>query len=372
MTVLQRSKPAVPAAFQWGLIPQGPVTISVGGVYSGYWISTDATPAVTVTTTDPVTIRYSVIESLSGATLIHEGIYGCQVTVEHTYFVGGLDENTAGRTMQFTNFQSITVRWCHMQNVRGIELEEYSTTYFDGSTVIIQYNRVDNIKGFESEDQQTFVVGNFIQFRGCQHMAVCELGWNEIVQEQEQSMATDIFSIYNTHDAHIYDNMMWHWSKPGNSFDTSSSGGITIDASQPGLTCDDNVAERNQVVDGLGIITYVNFGGDRNDLLDNRIVADGYLPNGVKTGNGYDFPLVIIAGGSDNHAHSNYVDYVDRSGSRGDPETALAGAQEGGAAEAANNTIIGGPASDTNHQTEIAEWALWESKKTANSIKVGV
>src|SRR5262245_35650722 len=39
----------------------GPITITAGGTYSGNWLSTTATPAVTIATNEPVTIRSSTI-----------------------------------------------------------------------------------------------------------------------------------------------------------------------------------------------------------------------------------------------------------------------------------------------------------------------
>ena len=131
-------------------------------------------------------------------------------------------------------------------------------------------------------------------------------------------------------------------------------------------------------MDAYGIVNYAYGGASDNLLKDNRIVADRLLPNGQVKGNGWGSPLVITEGGTNCHAHGNYVAYIDRDGNQPPspfdatyPTFAaqgLRGAPEGGVAEAAANTFSLNPTA----ASEAAEWDIWQAKLAANGVVVGV
>jgi len=160
--------------------------------------------------------------------------------------------------------------------------------------------------------------------------------------------------------------MLWHQSVPGNPRDRSSQGGITIDCSDvPGPPCNANEVARNQLVDGMGIVTAVGMGGDDNLLIGNRVVGDGKLPNGERIANGW-LACRVLPGGSNNHAHGNLIGYVNKYGKRSDAW--WDGAPEGHAAEWLRNRRMPGRVTQA---TERHEWARWRKKVAANGIRIG-
>lgn len=340
--------------------------ITAGGTYSGTSAS-----RIDVQTTQPVTLSGVVITMTSGnEPLVKAEGEGKQLVLDRCRLTGP-DAWDSGRAVSMWKQKALVVKNCDIVNTTGIEL-----SYGDpAGHAIITKNRHRNIKGQESP----FIVGNFVQFRVCTHGTI-EVSWNEILNEYNKSYASDVISIYHTANTRVFDNYIQHQSLPGNAFNSSSQGTITIDGSdRAGDPCNDNIVERNQSVDAGAIITYVNAdGGSNNVLRDNRIVGDIALPNGQQKGNFWGTPLVIIPGGQNNHAHGNYVAYVDRTGvSPLDPFDAtypthaahgLRGAAEGWAAEVPKNTWKPKPITKAD---EDAEWTFWQQKVAAAGVKIG-
>jgi chitodextrinase len=332
----------------------GPITITQGGTYSGSWESTSSsTGAVRIATTEPVTITGRV-RNLAGGPLIDAvGAGAVQVTVDRVFGYGGDTYQTSGRFFQAYDFKSVTIRNSTIENTRGIEL----TYGVAGSSVVITRNRQRNIQGHDDTTGGGDIAGNFVQFRVVVNSTI-DVSWNEVVNEYNKSEPTDIISLYHTSNAKVHDNMLWHESKPGNAYNTSSQGGITIDCSDPGPGCDNNDIASNQLVDGLGTSIW---GGSNNLTHDNRVVQDGYLPDGVtRIGNGAGGALYISPSGTNNHMQGNIVGYVNRDGVRDDFNLSPS--------EAANNTSL--PGSITG-ATEQSEWSLWQQKVSANGISLG-
>ena len=82
----------------------GPIVITAGGTYTGNWQSTDSkTPAVTVATTDPVTIENSHIQS--AGSLIKTSVAGSNLTVRNSL---GMALNAAVKGQPNGNFLEVT------------------------------------------------------------------------------------------------------------------------------------------------------------------------------------------------------------------------------------------------------------------------
>lgn len=347
----------------------GQVVISSGGDYEVAALTTGSTPAVIISTSQPVTLTGWVKNLSSGGTLI-DAIPGGAVnlTVEGLWAYGAqtVPNNIATKRFLWTeNHQSLVVRNCSIVNTGGIEISEVAS----GGTVLITKNRHTNVQGYVDNAAGVLHVGNFVQFRTVQNMASCEISWNEILNEYNKSWPEDVISIYHTDNVQVIDNFIRHQSTPGNAFNVSSQNTITIDASTSGPGASSNYVARNQLVDAMGIGTHVGFGGNNNLIEDNRIVQDGFLPGtSTKIGNGHT-GLFLVGGGTNNHAHGNEVIYWGRPDSPGGAlvrrDFLLTGAPEGAAAEEANNTSLSNPAD------EAAEWTSWQAKLTANGITVG-
>ena len=108
------------------------------------------------------------------------------------------------------------------------------------------------------------------------------------------------------------------------------------------------------------------FSGNNNLFQGNRVVRSGFLTDGVTLNrNGYE-GIWISTNGSNNHAHGNYVGFVNRDGARVDGR--FLGAPEGDAGEWTNNTHMPGAISLAVEQNE---WAIWQQKLAANGVTVG-
>jgi hypothetical protein len=327
---------------------------------------------VSILTSQPVTL-HGCARNLSNAQsyiidAYHGTPNGADITVEGMRIFGGTTWDTSPRWFVAQNWKRIVIRNNTIESTRGMEFWPNNQA---GSTLQITKNRHHNILGGATLHSLAYV-GNFVQFREVLNTAI-EVSWNEIENEYNQSEPEDVISIYHTNNVHMFDNMLWHHSMPGNAV-PGSFGGITIDCSDTAATgCQNNLIERNQLADGMGIVASVQHGGSGNLILSNRIIADQFIPTGALKRAGYS-GLAITPGGTNNHAHGNVVGYIGvdpnnwpgSGGFRSDGN--LSGAPEGDAGEWANNTHFSGT---INSATEQAEWTSWKAKLVANGITVG-
>jgi hypothetical protein len=326
----------------------GPIVITKGGVYTGNWVSTSpSTPAVLIATSETVSIVGSVVVNVAGGTLI-ESPYDvpADLTITRSTAMGG-----NGRFVNAENFKSIAIRNCTIINTGGIKL----VGGVEGSSVVVTRNRQRNVqRGPGGGDRQ------FIQFAKVT-TATIDVSWNEVVNTYGNSDPEDLVSVYHSAHARVHDNYFQHQSKPGNAYNTSSQNGITIEGDSF-----DNEVWNNQVVDGLGIGVFAADGAHDNYIHDNRIVQDGFLPDGkTRIGNGYR-ALRIRPGGANNHAHGNVVGYMNRDGDRRDG--LLDGAPEGNEREWSNNRHLRRPITS---KTELNESRIWRTRLAAHGIRVG-
>ena len=205
-------------------------------------------------------------------------------------------------------------------------------------------------------------VGNFVQFRSVQNSTV-EVSWNQVINEYNKSNPEDLISLYQSANANVHDNYFFGQSTPGNAYANSSQNGITIESGSQAGSASNNRITNNQVIAGESIGM---FSGNNNLFQGNRIVRSGVLTDGVTLNrNGYE-GIWISTNGSNNHAHGNYVGFVNRDGARVDGR--FLGAPEGDPGEWSNNTHMPGTISLAVEQNE---WTLWQQKLSANGITVG-
>lgn len=345
------------------------MTISAGGTYTGLSPSSSgSTPALTIATDQPVVITDSWFRNLTGGPII-QGSVNFQLrhfTIKRSRIYGG---TSWWLDVEGTDY--LEVSNCSIDKTAGINVYPQRV----GATILITRNQQRNVQG-------PLTGANYLSAFFKARIATggpVTISWNEIINEYNVSQPEDVISIYHSSDCLVENNYIQHQSMPGNAYNTSSQGSITLDTYGAPNGCHRNIIRNNQVVDAYGIVCIVYAGSSASGNLfeNNRIVADRLLPNGQNKGNGWGSPLVITEGSVDCHAHGNYVSYIDRDGNQ--PTTpyggsfptfahqALRGAAEGPAAEAANNTFVPDPdASD-----ETAEWNLWQQKLTTASVKVG-
>jgi hypothetical protein len=292
-----------------------------------------------------VRIVDSAVTNQAGGTLIDASYPAADVTLDDVAAIGG-----NGRFLTAAGFRSVDVRNCSIERTRGIELE----APLRGASVVITRNRHHNVQGGDSDP-----VGNFVQFRVVRNARV-DVSWNEVLNEYDASEAGDLVSIYYSSYTRVHDNYFQHQSKRGNAYDTSSQNGITIEGDS---RASHNEIWNNQVVDGMGIGI---FGGNDNFVHDNRVVQDGFLPDGrTRIGNGYE-AMWIAPGGRNNRMRRNVVGFVNRNGKRMDGR--LQGAPQGSTAEWRRNRHLPGPVTESS---ERREWSIWRTKLAIGHIRIG-
>lgn len=329
-----------------------PLTINSAGTYGGFnYTSTSAgTPAITVNTPQPVTISNCAVTNLAGGYLINNPGWQVQLTISHVFAYGGMGYLNSGRFVNMENLLSLSVTNCTLENTRGI----FCASSPIGASITIQRNKHHNIQGDAFHEPQTHV-GNFVQFLTVVNATV-DVSWNEIINEYNLSDPEDLVSIYQTSHVHLHDNYFQHQSQLNNS-PQSSQGGLTVEPGATGI-CDDNWLENNTLVDCSGGI-YIA-GGNANHVTGNRVVQDGFLPDGVTLiGHGYEG---VYIGGTNTICSGNVIGYVNSSGVRND------GRFPGVVNAPPYYTPLADPIDAAKEANELT---LWQAKLASNNITLG-
>jgi len=334
-----------------------------GGTYEVAAEATGSTPAVNILTSAPVTIKGWVrnLSATSGQPLIDADFSGARVTVEDLYAYGGYPWQNSGRFLWTGNHHTLIVRQCRVQHTTGIEV---GTGLAGQGQVLIARNYFDRIQG-SAPAGVIQRVGNMVQFRTCITPDI-EVSWNEVWNVYGESFQEDIVSVYHTSNVRVLNNFFFHQSEQNNTLN-SSFGGITLDASDSGAPVNGCYVAGNHLIDGGSITLWPNAGGGSNNLIEgNRVIADRFLPSGVQKNNGF-VGILIQAGGTNNHAHTNEVGYWTKDGGRDD--YIFNGSGHSAAVEESMNTSLPEPIDSALEQAEIP---IWGAKKTANGVTVGV
>ena len=331
----------------------GTLTITQGGNYSGEWLSNSSAPAVRISTSEPVVIENSKVTNLAGGALIEADFpLAVNITIRNVQAFGG-----AGRFFEAEGFKTVIIENNTIDNTGGVKLASSAS----GSTVKISRNKHRNI-----QDTTGSNFGNFVQLAEVQGGSI-EISWNEIINEYNKSHPEDIVSLYKTANARIHDNYFQHSSTPGNAYNTSSQGTVTVESSDSaGPFSVNNEIWNNQFIDTVNGV-YFGPGTSNNFAHHNRLIQDGFLPGGVtRMGNGWS-GMSIQLGGTNNHMHDNISGYVNRDGQRMD-WIPMEGAPEGAGSEIAKNITLPDPITQL---TEQAEWTLWQQKLSASGVTLG-
>lgn len=325
-----------------------PITISSGGTYDGEalgvgWESTGSQNVIFINTTQPVIIQNSWIRNLTGGARLVQSVWpqAVNVTFRRCRFYGG-----SRRVIELEGHQSFTMQNCTFENTSGIRLNGPLPA---GASTLIEKVRHHNVVD-DSESSGTF--GNFIQWNAL-NQGTHIVRWCEVVNEYNASRPEDVVSMINTTGLTIEDCLFQHQSEIGNASPTSQNT-LTVEQS-----CTNIRLQRNQLLDAMGIAV---FGGSGHNILDNRVVQDGKLPDGVTQNANCDEGIYIDASTSNTHATGNVVGFVNSAGGRADGR--LDGSIEGWG----SNTQLPNPIDATD---EAAELTFWQQKLTANSITIG-
>jgi hypothetical protein len=290
-------QPTAPSTITWS----GPITITKGGTYSGNWQSlSPSTPAVSIQTTQPVTIINSNVQSED--TLIESMTHGANLTVKNTHG-WALNPNVSGQSPgRFINaeyFSNLDFENNTMAGTSGIEMGYWqpSTSLPGGGTVKVLYNNALNIDGRWSDGNGGFLTGanqndyvQFAQFNDDYGMTGAEIAWNQVVNQPGQSRPEDNISVFESSGTSsspilIHDNYIQgaYAADPAN--DSSyTGGGIMLSDGSTGVLATDPgyVSAYNNI-----IISTSNYGiaissGHNDTIYNNTIISSALLPNGQK------------------------------------------------------------------------------------------
>ena len=321
-----------------------PVTITAGGSYSGCWMSRDARPAVRISTTEPVTIANSTVESPGVASLFYADV-GAQVTLSHVTGRGG-----TGTFFTAAGIKSLVIQDSSISKTGGI----YLLGAQPDATVTITRNRLRNLQAPIPDGTRSFV-----QFDKVMTAAI-DVSWNEVVNVFGQSAVDgDMISVYKSSFAKIHDNYI-QGAYPASVASRFSGSGIMIEQ----MGSHDNEIYSNQIVEttnaGIGISA-----GYNNKVYNNRLIFDGRLHSGTRLA-GANVGIYVWNSAADptwaeNQAYGNHVGWVNARGARNDwwlPNCSGA---------CANRPLSGA----LNRTRELAEYRVWLKKLAATGVRIG-
>jgi hypothetical protein len=361
------------------------IVITEGGTYTGNWESQDLTvPVVDIQTSEPVLIQNAVLRGKG--TLINIRYAQADVTIKHCSGYG-INPNIRGRVMgkfidsEWTN--NLVVENNFIEGTSGIYVQDF---YGDGSTnqtIKIQYNQFRNIDGRHSDGVGGYLSspegGSAVQFNQVRHVANIEIAWNEIINQPWKSRTEDVMNFFLSSGTAssrllVHDNFI-DGSYPADPVtDDFTGGGIITDG--PAQVADNATAYlyvyNNQVIRttnyGIGISA-----GHHNEFANNRVIASGHLSDGRWVNaqnigayiyNIYNAPAAAF---TYNSMHDNEIGWQARNsfGKIARNDLWLPGCETG---ECENNTPLPAP---ITHDTEAAEYTLWQNKLKANGIRIG-
>jgi PA14 domain len=350
-----------------------PITITSGGTYSGCWQSTSFnTPAVTVSTTQPVVIQNSGIKATGYK--VRSSIQNADVTIRRTRFTG-MNPNVSGQSTEYAVWllspQNVVVENNHFERTPGVKIHDMFAPRSGG--VKVRYNTASNIDARRSNGVGGYSGGHQLrQFFQSDHVqgVPVEVAWNQIINEPGQSAVEDIINLYlsrgtsanpiNVHDNYI-DGAFPSVSGPNTTWLSYSGGGILC-ADGPATTDVGAGAyahcHHNQVIDSL------NYGmaiahGHHIEVDNNRMVGD--------TDN------IALQSWDGVGAHCQNMDSTPTFHDNSLHDNAVAWMANGHRNDYWLSGICAGEATNTSLPSvgEAAEWSLWQSKLASANVTLG-
>ncbi len=343
---------------------RAPITITKGGRFTGNWESTTAdTPAVVIDTAERVELIDS---SLRGSGDLIRVRAGGDVTVRNTSGQGfnpNVDGKQKGRFLKARRALNIVVENCHIEDTAGIYiLEGKHVAVIRNSFVNIDGRRSNGAHGYQAAD----VKSDFVQAVQLDKVkgGKVEIAWNQIINEPGKSRVEDNISIYDSlgtpdEPIRIHNNYVQGAYPVSPAADTYSGGGIMLSDHHSAYVR----AHDNHVV-GTGNYGIAIYSGHHNEIVANRVISSGRLPNGARIfsqnvgvyiWNGKDDPLW-----GNNSGRDNFIGWA-KGASRNDwwtPDDA----------GWTNNTRFSGP---IPLAAEQAEFKIWQKKLAAKRVTVG-
>jgi hypothetical protein len=185
----------------------GPITITVGGTYTGNWRSQNpSTPAVNVATTQPVTIVNSRV--MGPGDLVFAGTR-INLTIRESCFVG-TNPNVAGQAkghaVHTHQAARVVIEHCDFDGVGGygIWIQQYLGDFSPDNPIGLRYNRFHNVDGRASDGRGGYLTASTdlkphaIILQDVNGLPGIEIAWNQIVNEPYESRVEDSINIYDS------------------------------------------------------------------------------------------------------------------------------------------------------------------------------
>jgi hypothetical protein len=282
----------------------GYLVITAGGTYTGNYQGDASHPAVTVNTTQPVTL-YNCNLSGPGALIFGPNTIGHKNITVIGCAGYGLNPNNPGqpkgRFLTSDYNDNIDVEHCYMDGTGGIYLGGgYQGNGTAANTITIRYNVAHNIDSRPSDGHGGYQTGStsrgasdnntFYQFVQLNHQGSVpnvEIAWNQVINDPGNSRVEDNINVgggsggTSSSPLLIHDNYIQGAYPSLPASQSFSGGGILL---SDGATTNSGFfvqAYNNQVVSttNYGISIDGNTGGHDCVLYNNRIVSSGLLPN---------------------------------------------------------------------------------------------
>jgi hypothetical protein len=368
---------APPSNITWS----GTLVVTRGGTYTGNWQSTRAgTPAVSIQTTQPVTILNSNIQSRGN--LVQTDIDHANVTILNTHgwaLNPNVSGQSPGRFLNAEKFDNVDVENNTMVGTAGIEMGYYMGNGTASQTVKVLKNNALNIDGRWSDGNGGYQTGadandyvQFAQFNQCFNMVGVEIAWNQVVNQPGMSRPEDNISVFESSGASsspilIHDNYIQgaYAADPAN--DSSyTGGGIMLSDGTTGssATATGNVSAYNNI-----IISTSNYGiaissGHNDSIYNNTIISSDLLPSGQKIAAEnvgiYVWNSISDPNWANNKEYGNTIGWMGPSG-RNDKWIP----------NSANNGSDAAVSGSITRAVEQSYYSVWATKVAASGYTVG-
>ena len=264
-----------------------PITIDKGGTYTGNYRSTDSdTPAITITTNDPVEITNCRIESAG----VHIKAYGgTQLHIHHNTFTGlpPTGDHQWGRVLDDYHPQTLVFENNTVDHTGGLLIDHSDERT---KSAIIRNNLFRNTDKRKADgtagDHRAAILFNTVL------PIEAAIAWNEFENVPGESHVEDNLNLYNsggTRDRPIlvHDNFIQGAYPYPIDADKFTGSGITVDGDPDHKTFAD-VSQHIRIYDNH-VVSTCNGGinvaaGHDIDIQHNTIISAGIYPDGTKGG----------------------------------------------------------------------------------------
>lgn len=246
----------------------GPITITVGGTYSGCYQSTSTgRAAVTIATAAPVIINHATIRHAGKG--IASSVMGVHLTLAASKFQA-LDAGMAAnqRAVELEEVGMLAIEHNRLVDGQGIWLGRSTP-----ETIVIRYNDVINIGRYPHPTSPNCCV-QFVQFDNV--TAAAEIAWNRVTNYYGVSDVEDNINMYMSSGRSDDGRITIHHNLIDGAYPRSGSGSSYTGG---GILVGDSGGQYMTIGPGNRVINTANYGlsisgGAHNRIIGNRVVSD--------------------------------------------------------------------------------------------------